>query len=177
MLRGTRVGLRARHDDDIPVLQRELYDDVRTQAVADGRPWRPVPPGAANSPYRVPEQGDDIVYFSVEELASGSLVGEALLWSIDTYNRRAHLGLALLPAFRGRGLGVDIVELLCEYGFAVHGLQRLQIETLACNTAMINAAVKAGFTHEGVLRNSAWEYGRFVDEVVLGRLVGEWQPH
>lgn len=28
MLEGGKVGLRARHDEDIPILRAELYDDV-----------------------------------------------------------------------------------------------------------------------------------------------------
>jgi hypothetical protein len=28
MLRGDKVGLRARHETDVPILQSELYDDV-----------------------------------------------------------------------------------------------------------------------------------------------------
>ena len=56
------------------------------------------------------------------------LLGEALLWRIDTHNRTAHIGIALRPAFRGRGFGVDVLHTLCEYAYAVNGLQRLQIE-------------------------------------------------
>ncbi|MET8581176.1 GNAT family protein [Streptomyces collinus] len=175
MIRGEKIGLRARHEDDIAVLQSELYDDVRTQALADSAPWRPVPPGSEKSPYAVGEKNDDIVFFSVVELASQKLAGEALLWGIDTYNRRCHLGLSLLPAFRGTGLGTDIVRALCTYGFAVRGLHRLQIETAADNAAMIRAAERAGFTREGTLRGSAWGYGAFSDEVVLGMLDHEWR--
>jgi RimJ/RimL family protein N-acetyltransferase len=175
VIRGEKIGLRARHEDDIAVLQSELYDDVKTQALADSAPWRPIPPGSAKSPYSVAEHSDDIVYFSVVELASGKLTGEALLWGIDTYNRRAHLGLSLLPGFRGTGLGTDVVQALCAYGFAVRGLHRLQIETAADNAGMIRAAEKAGFTVEGTLRKSAWGYGSFSDEVVLGLLADEWR--
>ena len=60
------------------------------------------------------------------------------------------------------------------YGFAVRGLHRLQLETLADNTAMIQAATRVGFTQEGVLRRSAWANGGFADEVILGLLAAEW---
>jgi RimJ/RimL family protein N-acetyltransferase len=63
---------------------------------------------------------------------------------------------------------------LCEYGFAVRGLQRLQVETLVDNTAMIAAATRVGFSAEGTLRRSAWVYGAFVDRVILGLLAEEW---
>ena len=94
--------------------------------------------------------------------------------AIDLHYRRAHLGLSLRPAFRGRGLGTDMVVALCRYGFAVRGLHRLQVDTLASNTAMIRAASRAGLVHEGTLRRSAWVNGEFADEVILGMLATGW---
>jgi hypothetical protein len=43
----------------------------------------------------------------------------------------------------------------------------LQVDTLASSTAMIRAASRAGFAHEGTLRQAAWVNGEFADEVVL----------
>ena len=106
-------------------------------------------------------------------MATGELVGEALLWGIDLHNRSAHLGISLRPAFRGKHLGTDIVRVLCRYGFAVRGLHRLQVDTLADNDAMIGAATRAGFVLEGTLRQAAWVDGSFADEVILSRLATE----
>ncbi len=117
---------------------------------------------------------DDAACFSVVELADEALAGEALLWGIDTHNRSAHLGISLRPTFRGRGLGSDAVRVLCRYGFAVRGLHRLQVDTLAGNAAMVGAATRAGFRPEGTLRRSAWVDGDFADEVILGLLASEW---
>ena len=109
MLRAGKVGLRARDEADVAVFHAELYEDIATRAQADSRPWRPIPPGSAASPYAVTEPQDDLDCFSVVELDGGELAGEALLWAIDLHNRMAHLGLSLRPAFRGRGLGTDVV--------------------------------------------------------------------
>jgi RimJ/RimL family protein N-acetyltransferase len=168
------TGLRARHDSDIPVLHAELYDDVETRVRADSRPWQPIPPGPG-SPYVVTGPDNRAACFSVVELATGELAGEALLWDIDLHNRAAHIGISLRPAFRGRGLGADVVRVLCRYGFAIRGLHRLQAETLSTNNAMIQAANRAGFTREGTLRRAAWVDGEFADEVVLGLLAAEWK--
>ncbi|MER7754760.1 GNAT family protein [Kitasatospora sp. NPDC097643] len=175
MLQGSLVTLRARHPDDVPVLQAELHDDVTTRVRADNRPWRPVPPLPEHSPYAVTAPTDDAACFSVLERAGGELAGEALLWGIDGHNRCAHVGIALRPAHRGRGLAADTVRTLCHYGFRVLGLQRLQIETLTDNEPMIRAARAAGFTVEGTLRASAWVCGEFVDQTVLGLLAREWR--
>ena len=176
MLRGSKVGLRARHEDDIPILRAELYDDVVNASRAESGPWRPVTPGSKDPRLVVDDTNEGSVKFSVVELEGDTLVGTATLWGIDTHNRSAHIGLGLLPASRGKGYGTDVVAVLCHYGFVVRGLQRLQIETLSDNAAMLRAAERNGFVREGVLRSSAWVMGEFLDEVLLGLLVQEWNP-
>ncbi|RKN39021.1 GNAT family N-acetyltransferase [Streptomyces hoynatensis] len=176
MLKGTKVGLRARHEDDIPILQAELYDDAVTHSRAQGSPWRPFTPGSKHSPVMVNDTDQGIASFSVVELDGGTLVGTATLWGIDTHNRSAHIGLGLLPSARGKGYGTDVVAVLCHYGFVVRGLHRLQIETLADNAAMLRSAERNGFVREGVLRSSSWVLGEFLDEVLLGLLAEDWKP-
>lgn len=170
------VGLRARLERDVQVLQTELYDDVITRTRADSRPWRPISPGSENAPYAVREPSDGAACFSVVVLPDQELAGEAVLWGIDSHNRAAHIGIALRPAFRGRNIATDAVLALCDYGFGVLGLHRLQIETVSDNLPMIKAAARAGFSVEGTLRHSAWVYGAFADELVLGRLSEDWEP-
>lgn len=176
MLKGGKIGLRARHDDDIPVLRAELYDDVVNSSRAEGQPWRPITPDSKDPRLVVNDKEQGLVQFSVVELAGGTLVGTATLWDIDNHHRSAHIGLGLLPSSRGKGYGTDVVAALCHYGFVVRGLHRLQIETLADNTAMLRSAERNGFVREGVLRSSAWVLGEFLDEVLLGLLAQDWQP-
>lgn len=174
VLRDRHIALRARHPDDVAILQAELYEDVATRALADSRPWRPIPPDPALSPYAVGET-EEAACFSVVAVSDGELVGEALLWGIDLHNRLAHIGLALRPSFRGRGWSVETLRLLCRYGFDVRGLNRLQLETATENIAMIRAAERAGFSQEGVLRQASWVLGSFTDSIVMGLLVAEAQ--
>jgi RimJ/RimL family protein N-acetyltransferase len=173
VLRGERVGLRAREERDVPVLHAELYDDVGTAMRSDSRPWRPISSGGA-SPYAIAEPSDTSAPFSVIELTSDELLGEAVLWGVDLHNRFGHLGLGLRPSARGRGFAADVVRVLCYYGFAVRGLHRLQLETLTDNRPMIATATRCGFVVEGTSRQAAWVDGAFVDEVVLGLLDHEW---
>lgn len=174
VLRGRLTGLRARQDSDIEVFETELLPDVETRVRATGRPWVPVAPGAPGSPYRQPQDPQTVVHFSVVELATGDLAGEAVMSGIDLHNRHAEIGLVLRPAFRGRHLGTDVVRVLCHYGFAVRGLHRLVISTLADNHPMIAAATRAGFALEGTTRDAAWINGAFADGVLLSLLFPEW---
>ncbi|HKN97772.1 MAG TPA: GNAT family protein [Pseudonocardiaceae bacterium] len=175
-LHGSLVRLRARHEADVPILDAELHDDVAGDARGSRRPWRPMSPGAQASMSRITEPSDRAAPFSVVTLADDELAGQATLWSIDSHHRSAHIGLGLRPAFRGKGLGTDVVRVLCHYGFTVLGLHRLQIDTLTDNDAMIAAAERVGFRREAVYRDAAWVMGEFLDEVILGLLDREWQP-
>nr|WP_296069512.1 GNAT family protein [uncultured Actinoplanes sp.] len=172
MLRGEKVGLRARIEPDVAVLQRELHDDALTFARASIRPWLPVSPGRPGAPFTVSDPDPGRTQFSIVSLAGEELLGECGLYGIDTHNRSAEIGIALLPGARGAGYALDAVRVLCDYCFAMRGLHRVQIETLADNDAMRATAVRAGFTEEGVRREAAWVNGGFVDSVVYGRLNG-----
>jgi RimJ/RimL family protein N-acetyltransferase len=124
MLRGEIIGLRAQQDSDVEVFEAELLNDVETRMRSDSRPWQPVAPGSADSPYRGPGPRDghgETVMFSAVELATEELAGQALLWGIDLHNRNAHRGISLRPAFRGKHLGTDIVRVLTRSVIACHG--------------------------------------------------------
>jgi RimJ/RimL family protein N-acetyltransferase len=180
MLSGELTGLRARTGDDADILHEELYEDVEDWARGSNRPWVPLASGPG-SPYAAVDPAEerrgpvpDAAEFSIVELATGELAGAIELWGIDEHNRMAHIGIELRPAFRGRGLGADALRVICRYGFALRGLHRLQLETLADNHAMIALAGRLGFIREGATRGSAWVNGGFADDVIFGLLVAEF---
>jgi RimJ/RimL family protein N-acetyltransferase len=174
MIRGGKIGLRARTEADVPILHVELHDDLANAVRASARPWQPIALGPS-SPFGLTEPTESRAVFSVVELASDELAGDCTLWGIDTHNRFGHVGMSLLPGYRGRGLATDVVRALCYYGFVVRGLNRLQLETLADNEPMKGTATRCGFVHEGTIRRGAWVEGEFVDEVIMGLLADEWR--
>ncbi|WP_305785411.1 GNAT family N-acetyltransferase [Symbioplanes lichenis] len=176
MLRGEKVGLRAREAADVPVLHEELHGDVLTFARGTSRAWMPMTAGSDADPCGLaPEDDVSRARFSVVELGSGELLGQCGLHRIDLLSRNAGLGISLRPGARGRGFGADVVAVLCWYGFDVRGLHRIEIETLADNDAMRGTARAAGFAEEGVRREAAWVNGRFLDAVRYGLLAAEWR--
>lgn len=175
MMHGALVRLRARQEADVAILDAELHDDIAQSVVSTGRPWRPISPGSSASEYRISDPDDKMARFSVVTVDGDELAGEASLWRIDTFNRSAHVGIALRRPYQGKGFGTDAVGVLCHYGFVVLGLHRLQVETLADNDGMLKAAQRNGFVREGVVRQAGWLMGGFADEVILGLLAHEWQ--
>jgi RimJ/RimL family protein N-acetyltransferase len=176
MLRGELVGLRAVTAEDAAVFESELFGDVQLWMISAGGPWVPKSADGTQARYESKSRDDDPtkVHFAVEEQATGELAGRAMLWGIDTHNRFAHLGFTLRSAYRGRGLGADTIAVLCDYGFRIRGLNRLQVDTLASNAPARRASEAAGFVLEGELRANSWVDGEFVNEVQLGLLASEW---
>ena len=183
MLRGKRVCLRAEVRSDLEILHGPLYENPESFMLTEGRAYQPQSLEAALARYdkKLAEDADPrYAPFIVESLvdlgpavSAGQVLGDAALWAINNHERSAHIGITLLPAARGLGLGREAVELLLDYAFRVRGLHRLQCETHADNAAMIATAEAAGFRREGVLRQAAWRSGGHVDEVILGVLAAD----
>lgn len=182
-MRGKLICLRAKRRADVEALHGPLRSDPELWMLTDTDPWTPQTLEAALATFdkRQTEEQHRFVDFAVEALVdaggaitTGQVVGQACLWGVDQHARSAHVGLALIKAARGQGIGREVVDLLLDYGFRVRGLHRLQCDTLADNAGMLATAEAAGFRREGLLRQAAWRSGKHVDEVVLGLLAEEW---
>ena len=87
--------------------------------------------------------------------------GQARCWEI---------GIALLPEFRGRGLGWRAQAMLCDYLFRHTPAHRIEAGTHAENTAEQKSLEKAGFRLEGVLRGCEFRDGAWRDGHLYSRL-------
>ena len=180
MLVGEVAALREIRPEDGSVLHAAFRADPASHALVSETPWVPRTPAAAQARFEqeaaAAVDASSDVRFAVQSAtdSAGRCQGYAMLWGIDLHNRTAHLAVGLVPASRGRGLGLDTVRLLCRYAFEVRDLYRVAIETLATNEPMRRAALAAGFTQESVLRENGWVMGERVDEVTFGLLRPEW---
>ncbi len=178
MLTGRLIGLREYRREDAEALH-ELWSDPEFVSLTDSRPYAPRPLAARLADYdrRVGKQDPGSVFFAIQRLndEAEKAVGSIGLWSIDLHNRTAHIGIQLLPAARGAGLGRDALDVVCRYGFKLRGLERLSLETLSVNAPMQAVARACGFVEEGRLRSAAWHLGLRVDEVLFGLLADEWR--
>jgi RimJ/RimL family protein N-acetyltransferase len=111
------------------------------------------------------------------ELEDGVLAGDVSYHAVhhgpNPGSRAFNVGIALLPAHRGRGLGAEAQRQLATYLFAHTRVERLEASTDVENTAEQRALEKAGFTREGVLRSAQFRDGGFHDLVLYSRLRGD----
>ena len=175
MLTSGRVTLRGIERTDIPDLHTWGQDHATWPEVN----LAPYATSTLEDALRSYDAGEKSGYRSDEKYAGfaievdATLAGAVCLWGIDLHNRRAHLGISLGPAHRGKGYGTDACRAILTYAFVERGLNRVLLEVLASNTAGRRAYEKAGFTEEGVTRRSAWVRGAFADEVWMAALADE----
>ncbi|MCW3818079.1 GNAT family N-acetyltransferase [Micromonospora sp. DR5-3] len=98
---------------------------------------------------------------------SGSYGGRAPYWEI---------AIALLPEWRGRGIGWRAQALLCDYLFAHSPAQRIQAGTHPENLAEQRSLEKAGFQLEGVVRACEFRAGAWRDGYLYSRLRDDPSP-
>jgi RimJ/RimL family protein N-acetyltransferase len=87
-----------------------------------------------------------------------------------------NIGIGLLPAARGRGVGTTAQRLLVEHLFATTELDRVEAGTDVENVAEQKALRKAGFRREGVLRGTQLRGGVRRDLVHYGILRSDLEP-
>ncbi len=86
------------------------------------------------------------------------------------------IGIALVPEWRGHGIGWRAQAMLCDYLFDHTPVQRIQAATHEENTAEQRSLEKAGFQLEGIVRACEFRAGRWRDGHLYSRLRSDPSP-
>lgn len=92
----------------------------------------------------------------------------------DVYHKNGELGYWLAEPFWGQGIMSGAIRQICGEAFERFGLNRIYAEPYAYNMGSCRALEKAGFTLEGVLRNSVVKHGKIFDSCMYGLLREEF---
>ena len=103
-------------------------------------------------------------------------IGNCGFNEIDRGNRRAVFGILIGESERwGCGYAPEAARLLLRFGFAELNLHRISLEVYSHNMRARRAYEKAGFVHEGTMRESYFRNGRYHDTLIMGILKSEWK--
>lgn len=86
-----------------------------------------------------------------------------------SHAHRGHLGIGLLPAWRGRGFGGALIAAALDEAWATR-LSRVELTVHADNTPAIALYERLGFAREGLIRRAALIDGRAIDAILMARL-------
>ncbi len=93
-------------------------------------------------------------------------LGSVYIRDIDRTHHKGEYGIFIgEESARGRGIGTQAARLMIQYGFEKLGLHRIYLRALAGNDVAVRSYEKAGFEHEGCLRDDVCINGEYVDIV------------
>ncbi|MBX5193318.1 GNAT family N-acetyltransferase [Rhizobium sp. NZLR3b] len=89
-----------------------------------------------------------------------------------SHAHRGKLGMGILPAYRGQGLGRKLIETTLRAAQEV-GFIRVELDVYQDNLRAIALYEKLGFVREGIIRRAARIDGRFIDAIGMALLFDE----
>jgi diamine N-acetyltransferase len=176
MILGKRVRLRAVEREDIPKFVDWLNDPEVKQGL-----MMLVPLSNAQ------EQNwfEDMLKHPLEEHPLGieiqtplgwNMIGNITLMHIDWKDRNAEVGIVIGDKrYWNQGFGRDAMVLILRYAFNQLGLHRVYLRVFETNPRAVHSYEKAGFIHEGHMRQAHFQDGKFVDILLMSAISGEWQ--
>jgi RimJ/RimL family protein N-acetyltransferase len=113
------------------------------------------------------KKGDTI---SVVAEIDGEVVGNGNITrgSYGETRHHGHLGLTIREAYRGLGIGRQMVRVLLAEARR-QSLKTVDVEFLSTNKATIHVYEKAGFKRVGSIPGKVYRNGRFLDSLIMAR--------
>lgn len=147
----------------------------------EGRNWAYLPygPFARLEDYRAWMEktclGDDPLFHAIIDKASGKAVGLASYLRIDPANGVIEVGhINLSPALQRTPAATEAMALMMARVFDALGYRRYEWKCNALNAASRNAALRLGFSFEGIFRQASVVKGRNRDTAWFSLLDSEW---
>lgn len=102
-------------------------------------------------------------------------VGIISLHNWDADNKKAEIGYFILPNYQRKGIVSESIEMVINFAFGNHFLNRIEAIVYNNNNASNKTIVKNGFTQEAVLREYFNVRGVYTDIYLYSLLKKEWE--
>ena len=98
-------------------------------------------------------------------------IGLIDLFDFDPKHRRAGIGIVISnPADRNKGVGAEVIQLMCDYAFSTLDLHQLYANILEDNQASIHLFEKMGFERIGVKKEWIRTSAGFKNEIMFQKI-------
>lgn len=108
-------------------------------------------------------------------LFKNEIVGIAGFNGINPSNKIGTIGYWLSEGAQGHGIMTKTVKALLQYAFETLKLHKVEIRVAEANHKSRAIPERLGFMQEGTIRAAEWLYDHYVNHVIYGMLVSEWQ--
>ena len=167
------VRLRLAAEKDIPALVEACQDPAVQRFTTVPHPYGPDDARSFHETAAAGLGDGTALHVVTVDSDTDELLGNAGIRRHHTDAGRWDIGYLVAPWARGRGVATRAVELLCRFGFAELGAERIEICAEPSNEASMRVAERAGFTREGLLRRYQAVKGVRRDMVMYSLLSGE----
>lgn len=175
MIYGDRIRLRAVNRDDLPLFVEWLNDPevirglmlILPFSLDDEEDWY------AGMRKRPQEERPLVIEISTEH--GWEAIGNCGLFNIDWRVRQAEFGIVIgVKQAWNKGYGSESLRLIVQHGFNTLNLNRIALRVFANNPRAIRSYEKAGFVHEGCMRQCHFQDGEYIDVFMMSILRSEW---
>ena len=108
------------------------------------------------------------------QLKNGPLIGTISIHSIHESFQRGEVGYALAKRYWNQGYVTEALQAVVDFSFGIVGFNRLEAHHSIYNPASGAVLIKAGFQHEGVLRQYYRSNDGFQDSSTYAILLKDW---
>ncbi|PIT92567.1 MAG: GNAT family N-acetyltransferase [Candidatus Harrisonbacteria bacterium CG10_big_fil_rev_8_21_14_0_10_42_17] len=173
-LQSERVALRSFEVDDELFVQKWINDPDVTHFMFYGQ--KPMSLRGAQAFIDNHTENPENVVFMFLSRETGNPIGFGGIYGIHRTAHRAEFRILIgEKSHWGQGIGTEITQLLTFYGFDRLNLHRIWLGVTSENKGAIRAYEKAGYVHEGVLRQDIFRNGVYYDSVRMGILREEYE--
>lgn len=123
---------------------------------------------------------DDVVssetdqYFTISDIKTGELYGTCGLYDINFRNERASVIIVLDKKKHKKGVAMEAMQLMFDYGFSFLSLNKISAYVYAYNKDSLMLFNKLGFKEVGKERSQIKIKGKFYDRIIMDILRDEF---
>jgi len=176
MIFGKRVRLRKLERGDIPVFVEWLNDNDIRQFISLYLPISTLEEERWFD-YNQNRSPDERPFAIEADTVEGwRLIGTCGLSDIEWRIRSAEYGIMIGDKnYWDQGYGTEITHLILRHGFETLNLNRIYLKVNSNNLRAKKAYEKAGFSHEGTMRQAEYMNGSYMDVELMSVLRDEWR--
>lgn len=109
-------------------------------------------------------------WWAICNLDNSIFYGASGLNSLQKEHKKAEIGFWLLPEYWGQGIITEAVPFVCNHGFTILDLHRIEAIIETENSHSKNLMPKLGFTYEGTMRECEIKNCRYISLDIFARL-------
>ena len=175
MIYGEGIRLRAIEKDDLPLFVEWLNDPKVRQGLLIYLPFSQAEEQQWFEAMLKQPQEEHPLVIEIEEQEQWIPVGNCGFSTVNWRVRSAEVGIVIgEKSYWNQGHGTKAMRLLLRHGFKTLNLNRVFLRVFEHNPRAARSYEKAGFVHEGRMRQAHFHEGQYFDVILMSVLRSEW---